>query len=333
MPVQSFYGLPVKYAATGDALMTGNQSLILVPFAFDENKCTGVNVCKSGAYETYCKNLCVSLISAKKYNADSDVALVTNVSLPQKYRQLLTANGIILYQEAFDSFVFPDDYLWSLAFYKLCALEKMVAKYEYQYYAYLDADVIVQDSFEHIWRECDDNILLYDINHGLGTADYAIITGEFSAFTGQKELITHYGGEFFAANRENAGRYIACCKRIYDEMISRNFKTSKGDEFIVSLAAHELKQNVRNAGAYFFRFWSGAFYLVSTCYRFNAVTVLHLPTEKNHGMIKIFDRYLSKSKFPSKERIYRCCHLRRPAFKTTVSVLKNRIFSHGKKDA
>ena len=40
MPVQSFYGLPVKYAATGDALMTGNQSLILVPFAFDENKCT-----------------------------------------------------------------------------------------------------------------------------------------------------------------------------------------------------------------------------------------------------------------------------------------------------
>lgn len=305
----------------------------MVPFAFDENKCTGVNVCRSGAYEVYCKNLCVSLISAKKYNRDSDVALVTNVSLPQKYQQLLTSNGVLIYLEAFDSFVFPDDYTWSLAFYKLCALEKAVAKYKYMYYSYLDADVIVQNSFDPIWRECDDHILLYDINHGLGTADYAIITNEFSAFTGKNELITHYGGEFFAANRENAGRYIACCKKIYNEMQLKHFVTTKGDEFIVSLAAHELKQSIKNAGAYIFRFWTGAFYLVSTCYRFNAVTVLHLPSEKNHGMIKLFDRYISRSRFPAKETIYRCCHLRRPALKTIISVQVNRMLSRGKKDA
>ena len=103
------------------------KNLFFVPFAFDKNKKTGVNVGKN-SLSIYLKNLCVSLISAKKTTPNIDVALVSNIEIPTEYEKLLLENDVLIFIEPFDSFVFPDDYLWSLAFYKLCALEKMVAK-------------------------------------------------------------------------------------------------------------------------------------------------------------------------------------------------------------
>ena len=55
-------------------------NLICIPFAYEENMNSGVNVSikGKGKIEIYLKNACVALISAKYYNPDSDVALVTN---------------------------------------------------------------------------------------------------------------------------------------------------------------------------------------------------------------------------------------------------------------
>ena len=283
------------------------KDLFFVPFAFHEEKSTGVNV-KGNALDTYLKNLCVSLISARKMNPNVDVALVTNMQIPAKYEKLLEENRIQIFIEPFDTFLFADNYTWCLAFYKLCALEKMVTKYDYDRYIYTDADIFVQNPLDQVFLELKDHILLYDINHGLAVNDYRIIVEEFNRF-GIDALITHYGGEFFGANRENAKVFLEECKKIFAQMQSENFATTKGDEFILSIAAYRLRQMVKNAGAYIFRFWTGSFYLVSTCFRYNEVSILHLPSEKGKGMLKLYDYFVKKQAFPSKEKVHKICHL------------------------
>ena len=295
------------------------KNLFFVPFAFDENKMTGVNV-KGNAANVYLKNLCVSLISAKKATPNIDVALVSNINIPKEQEKLLLDNNILIFIEPFDSFVFDDNYLWCLAFYKLCALEKMVTKYDYDNYIYTDADVFVQKSLDKVFLELKDNILLYDINHGLFVRDYQIILDEFKSY-GIDSYITHYGGEFFGASRKNASMFVSQCKSVFDEMIQKNISTTKGDEFITSIAASKMRNIIKNAGAYIYRFWTGSFYLISTCFKFNEIAILHLPSEKEKGMLKLYDYFIKKHSFPSKEKIYKICHLNHQPIKFKIKNL------------
>lgn len=86
-------------------------------------------------------------------------------------------------------------------------------------------------------------------------------------------------------------------------MLQKNFITTKGDEFILSLAANEMRESIKNAGAYIYRFWTGAgFRLISTCYEYNRITILHLPAEKEQGMLKIYDKYIKIGKIPVDEK-------------------------------
>ena len=296
--------------------MKNAKKIIMIPYADKKNANTGVNISHDNQRrDIYFKNCCVSLISAKSHNPACDVALITNTEIPPIYRQLLDANGILLIKAEYDTFCFPDKYLWSLAFYKLCALNYAINHLDYDYYCYMDSDVYIQKSFDDIWEECEQSILLYDINHGLQVKDYQIICDEFTKFLGNRNLITHYGGEFFAANKKNAIRFIDECLNIYQMMNDKKFITTKGDEFIVSLAAHILKSEVKNAGAYIFRFWTGPFHLVSTCYKYNPVFVIHVPNEKQTGMIRLYNRYISKGVHPSDEKVYGILHLKHPSLR------------------
>ncbi|MEE1032108.1 MAG: hypothetical protein U0L12_08215 [Ruminococcus sp.] len=292
------------------------KNLFFVPFAFDNSKMTGINI-SHNAFTTYLQNLTVSLISAKRATPNIDVALVSNMAIPKEYEQLLSENGILIFIEPFDSFVFDNNYLWCLAFYKLCALEKVVFNYDYDNYIYTDADVFVQKSLDKVFLELRDNILLYDINHSLFIKDYTIIVDEFNKF-GINSYITHYGGEFFGASRENAIKFVTQCKIIYNKMLSEKFITTKGDEFILSIAAYKMKDIIKNAGGYIYRFWTGSFYLVSTCYKYNEVAILHLPDQKQKGMIKIYNTLVKTNRFPTKEKIYRICGLKRQPIKSRV---------------
>lgn len=262
--------------------------------------------------ELYLKNCCVALVSAKHFNPDSDVALVTNIDVPSKFKSLLEAHDIKIIKAPFEEFVFPDGYLWSLAFYKLAALSYVLTHYGYKRVAYMDSDVYVQSSFDNIWRECDESIMLYDINHGLQVKDYRIIVDEFASFLKEEKLITHYGGEFYASNRENGLRFIEEAKKIHKQMIDEKFVTTKGDEFILSVAASRMKESIKNAGAYVYRFWTGAaFHLISTCYEFNSVAVLHVPSEKKDGMLTLY-RTIEKGKIPSNKTVWKKLHLYKP---------------------
>jgi len=292
-------------------------NIIFVPFFFNEKYNSSVNVFSKNKKDLYLKDICVSLISARYYNKYCEIALVTNLQvdnkntkyqIPKIYIDLLSKHNIKIFTFEYDIFCFSKDYPWSSAFYKLCALYHLV-ELDYENYCYLDADTYIQDSFDSIWKETKENILLYDINHGLGTKNYRIFCEEVRDFFNKEQFLTHYGGEFFAANRIFAKEFIEKAKDIYNEMENKNFVTTKGDEFIVSIVAYKMRNKVKNAGAYIFRFWTDSFRLVSTCYKFNKVSILHLPSEKENGILKIFNKYISKNKIPKDKQVWKYCHL------------------------
>lgn len=183
---------------------------------------------------------------------------------------------------------------------------------DYDNYCYLDSDTFIQDSFKYIWEEVRTAILLYDFSHGLQVNDYRKFCVEISKFSENFKYITQYGGEFFAANKDNACRYIDALEKVYKTMREKNIKTTMGDEYLVSLAASipEIKAIVKNASPYINRYWSnGRFRLISTNYEYNKVLILHLPDEKERGMKKIYSRYISKQIFPNIKKVWRICRL------------------------
>ena len=309
------------------------KSLIIIPFAYINDYKTGVNVSKKqNIIDLYMKNCCVACISARSKNDFSvDVAFVTNIDIPLKYKKILIGNHIKIYKVHYDRFLFTKEYSWSLAFYKLCALSHVVEDYNYDYYCYLDSDVYVQNSFDLIWKECSSHILLYDFCHGLQASAYNKFVLEVNQFCmltrGERcDYITHYGGEFFAANRENTLVFIKNCNFIYNQMIQLGFNTTRGDEFIISLSADVLGKKIKNAGAYIFRFWTGYFRLIYTGFEFDPITILHCPSEKSTGLIKIFNKYVDKGKaFPSNYCIHKLLHLRRMRLKTWLQLFFQRI--------
>lgn len=300
-------------------------NLICVPFAYEENMNSGVNISTGGGKkEVYLKNASVALISAKQYNPECEVALATNMArenIPDEFLRIFDDWKIKILEIPFDDFRFPGNYTWALAFYKLCALKKLTDM-EYDSICYLDTDVYIQGDFDAIWAECKQNIMLYDINHGLNTRDYVLLLDEIEHYTGRRNYVTHYGGEFFAASSENAKSFVDRCEEIYYEMIQKKFVTTKGDEFILSLAADKMRKEVKNAGAYVYRFWTGAsFRLVSTCYEYNRVTILHLPAEKEHGMLKMYDKIIKSGTLPSDKKAWRIFRLNKMRFSDKIKKL------------
>lgn len=307
--------------------MTG-KCIICIPFAHRKNANTGVNIDAKSSVQTYFKNASVALCSAKCYNPECDVALITNLmqdEIPFEYRNLLEKADISILHVPYDEFLFPDKYLWSLAFYKLCVL-KYLTTTDYEAVCYMDTDIYIQGSFENIWEECKEHILLYDINHGLGTKDYQMLCDEMKTFTGKKIFPTHYGGEFFAASLELANVFCEECENVYKRMIMTSFVTTKGDEFILSLAAYSLRNMVKNSGAYVFRFWTSAsFRYVSTCYKHNRIVVLHVPSEKEKGIVSIYNKYVSRGKIPDDKSCWRLLRLTRITLDDKIRYIAKKI--------
>ncbi|MBR5454498.1 MAG: hypothetical protein IKV60_01745 [Rikenellaceae bacterium] len=304
------------------------RGLIMIPYAYVARFNSGVNIGNTThQVELYLRNCCVAAVSARVHCGEStDVAVVTNITVPSPYNHLLTSAGVKILTFPFDEFNFGGEYAWSLAFYKLCALSKAVSHLDYDYYACLDSDVYVQSSFDNIWQECDSHILLYDINHSLANADYRRLLGEVEALCADCKGVTHYGGEFYAASATASARFVEECAGVYSEMTARGFKTSQGDEFITAIAAHRLRGVVKNAGAYVCRYWTGTFRLVSSNYKHNPVVVLHCPAEKQSGMLALYNRYIRRGRIPSPAVAHRLLHLRFPSAVVILKIIVKKIF-------
>ena len=300
------------------------KKIICVPFAYEAQLNSGVNL-SSGAdrLKLYLKNAAVSLCSAKHYNPDCSVVFATNMDLdqiPEDIQRSFARFGVEVAHIPFDRYRFGNGYKWALAFYKLCVLSHL-AEEDWDKIAYMDTDVYVQMPFDAVWEECSENILLYDVTHGLNTGEYVAINEEFTNFQQKNTYPTHYGGEFFAASKENAMAFEAAARKIYQKMQEEAFVTEKGDEFIVSLAANTMRNKVKNASPYIHRFWTGArFRLTSTIYKYNPVVVCHMPAEKEKGIVTIYNRYISKGTIPANKKVWKLCRLTVQPFYTRAAI-------------
>ena len=294
------------------------KNLICIPYAYIEDATSGnAKGEELEKIKIYLKNACVALISAKHYNPESNVALATNMEkekIDNEFISLLEKNDIEILYIPYDSFKFSKEYTWSLAFYKLCVLDHL-CNMDYENICYMDTDVFVQGSMNSIWKECTQHIMLYDTGHGLDIPSYVRFIDEVEKFTGKRQLITHWVGEFVATSKENAMKLCDECKNIYNKMLEKDFKSAIGDEFILSLAANNLGVLVKNASAYTQRLSTYPnFRCVSTRYKYDRLTVLHLPAEKNVGMIKMYNRYISKSIVPKDKIVWKTFRLSKISF-------------------
>jgi len=168
----------------------------------------------------------------------------------------------------------------------------------------LDADTYCQSSLDDLFKETKYNIMLMDIQHRLTIPNYKKTYEEYQKFTSNTDYPTNYGGEFWAGNKELLKIYIDKAESVYHKIIDSNFVQNFGDEFITCIVANEMRDKIKNANAYIFRFWTArSFYLISTNYVYNPISILHLPCEKNRAMLVLFKYYIKNNKFPEQKKI------------------------------
>lgn len=308
------------------AEMKEEKRIIAIPFAYIEGMNSGANMRKETAFDYYLQNICVAAASAKHCNPRYTVALVTNLkeeSIPSQYTETLRRHHVQFIERPYDRFLFPLDYRWALAFYKLCALSYLT-EMDFDKICYLDADVYVQGSLDDAWKVCTDHLVLYDIAHGKRSVNKEL-SDEIKAFLHCEDTdgYKHFGGEFFMANEDDAKRFVAEAQEVYRRMIETGFRTMKGDEFILCIVGKKMDDRISDAGSYTFRFWTGWKYrLVHDIYRKDPVAILHLPDEKVYGLPYLYRRYIKKGKIPENRVVWKKCRLNGLTAKDRLRMLR-----------
>jgi len=298
-------------------------NLIFNAFAFKEDYLTSPQIGGMVTDKTiniYMKNIYVSLCSAKWENPQDDVALITNYEVPSKYKDLFMGKNIQIIKIEFNDFIMPKTFEWALAFFKLCALKYIVNNSNYDKVLLLDAETITVRGYKELWLEAGHGLLLYNIKHSYEHKDRKIIVDDYQRLYQNDRNLVHYGGELIGGTNTVLKKFIGECDKVYKVIKENDFDISKyaGDETIISIAAISM-DNVIEAGAYIYRFWTGRFYLVSTNFIHNPVSIWHIPSEKSGGIIRIFNKFQNGAPsinkmarilgFPKSQRPFSLSHL------------------------
>ena len=254
------------------------------------------NLVSNEKINMYLRCSVVSLISLRNNNPDCEIALVTNIKIPNNFEDIFNKNNIKVIRQKFDLFTFDSEMKWSLAFYKLCALDHIVNDFSYDKIMTVDLDVFCSKNLNEVWIEADTNLLLYDMHHSLSNQQSINMNNEYYQLYDKHVILPNYGGEFICGNRKYLKMFLDECHIIYRRMIEKNIRTNHGDEFIICSVSIRMREIIKNANAYVFRYWTDKFYLVSTNYYYNPVSLLHLPDEKKRGFKKMYYYYLKKQK-------------------------------------
>ena len=138
-------------------------NLICNAIAFKENAMgNGTNCATEVTKLNYLKNSVVSLISAKANNLNAEVVLYTNTSIPDEFKKLFNTYDIKIIPMEFDHFSFNNDMSWSLAFYKLNVLYKLVEQGEYDNIVLIESTKTASLALNESFRELSpiENIIL-----------------------------------------------------------------------------------------------------------------------------------------------------------------------------
>ncbi len=295
-------------------------NLILNAFAFKEDFQTSMQL--SGKMDEekrmiYMENIFVSLKSAALKNPKDDVMLAVNGKVPERIREQFEKERILIKELPFDRFVMPENFVWALAFFKLCALSYVVETENYDNFLLLDTDTLTVESYEEMWEECKTGVLLYPLGHSYHHHDRERIRADYYRLYTEEKNIVHYGGEYICGNRAALRSFMEECGGIYERMKEKEFQVDDhtGDETILSIAAAKLKERTEAeliaAVPYIYRYWTNDFYLVSTNAVYNPVCIWHLPDEKEHAMRYLYRYYQKRGQFPPKTTCMRIVGMRK----------------------
>ena len=193
-------------------------NLIFTAFATLEGYREGSNA--NLGSEVFYRCIVVSLVSAKQKNQNCDAALVTNTAVPEPYAAQLSRAGVRVIACPFDNYRFEADLDWSLAYYKLCAMQYLLETEHYENYLMLDSDTFTQRGYQDIWREAAEAVLLYQVPHAASQPMTARISHTYDELwpEGAPHVLTHFGGEFVAGSTARLQGFMAECRNVFDRM-------------------------------------------------------------------------------------------------------------------
>lgn len=295
-------------------------NLIINAFAFKENFKTSMQLqgkMDEKKLALYMENIFVSLKSAALKNPQDDVMLVVNAKVPEQYRTLFEKENIKIKEIPFDRFVMPDNFVWALAFFKLCALSYVVEEEDYDNYLLVDTDTITRESYSEMWEESKAGVMLYPLGHSYHHHDRERIYSDYRKLYEEELNLVHYGGEYVCGNRQALRFFLEECQEVYHQMEEKQFAVDDhtGDETILSIAAARMQAmpetpEIIAAVPYIYRYWTNEFYLVSTNTVYNPVCIWHLPDEKEHAMRYFYRFYRKNNCFPEKKKCLKIAGLR-----------------------
>lgn len=303
--------------------MSKNRNIVIVPYCDAANAVSGANIVNyENRKETYMKNLCIALISAADHNGnDTDVCLVTDTMPEKKYADLITASGAKIIIVKYDMFRFSADYPWSLAYYKLCALYHIVHEAQYENYCIMDTDVMAINEMAPVWDACDNfAILSYSVLEDFYANKYREFLLGIQAFQGLSVNVDRFSGSFIAFSSSHAKVYSETALEVFNEMIEKQYVTPYGDEFIEAVTFKRMSADVTDFKEYTKQFWTDSKHSITGRFS-DSLVLIHLPNEKERGMIKLFDSYYSKGKKPSVSKIRTVLSLDYSDFTTKVKFL------------
>ncbi len=279
--------------------------------------------------EVYLKNALVALKSVKDNNADVDVALITNFELSPFYCELFEKYGIARYQCPFEDYAMPPAFTWSLAFYKMTAIKFVTENLDYDYYLELESDELCLSNFDDMWAELDDKLLVRYSPFRRGHPGRGIYTKLYDTYLGKESgrVIEKTGAGFIAGSKAGYTHFVAECDKLYAYMMQNieGLDSKLGDELYPSIYCALFPERTASANPYVDVYWTGKFYRASTNYAFDAVSIVHLPAEKETGLVDLFDYLLKKGKLPPSKKIYKMMSFPKAKPPFSLSVLMRKI--------
>ena len=261
------------------------------------------------AMDTYLKNAYVCLSSIKLYNPDTECLLLTDFELSEQWNERFKKSNIKLRHVPFGNFALSNDFNWNITQYKFDVLNYMASVMsDDDKLIFMDNDIICVDSLFSLYEEISDDVIcLFDIQHSLENSDRKRIIENYKRVYPENPFpnCIHYGGEFVGSNGKNLKLLLSECDTAFQKLKNVSGIVDFNDENLFSFAADRIqsKIKIKNANAYIYRYWTAAFYLVSTNWINNPVVLWHLPTEKGNGIIWVYNYLISKGLLPPKQKM------------------------------
>ena len=173
----------------------------------------------------------VALCSAKAQNPGCTVALVTNAPPPQPFLGQLKEAGVEVWDCPFTAYRVPAETNWALAYYKLCAMDWVLANRDFARAAMIDLDTYTQYPLDDLWREAGEAVLFYQVPHAAGQGMAQAISRIYDAVCpeGAPHVLTHFGGELVAGSKPRLQALMGPCRRYFPQLPQAGFPPRAGE--------------------------------------------------------------------------------------------------------